>query len=201
MQKGAHYVNMLIGMVLVFALAGGLYLFVAKLIGILSSVQSDLTKTLVAAAVTALIAVFTLVYGKAWEQRQNIRQALREKKVPVYEEMIRIFFHVLMGDKAGKEPMTEQQLTAAFVALTEKLVIWGSSDVLKAWGAFRTNSSKDDAGKGLLLMEAIFRAVRTDLGHNTNALSSREMLQLWINDLDDAKLTSSKTAIGGDEGK
>ncbi len=175
----------LVGALVVLAiLAGGLYFFVAAVLDKLNSLNSDLGKAIVAGAVTLFAAVVTLVGGKIWEQRVKIQQDVREKRLPVYEKQIETFFSVLFAEKIGNEKPSEQDIQKAFLAFTEKLIVWGSPEVIQAWSAFRLNdwtSSTPEAG--FLKVEAFIRAIRKDLGNSNAGLPAGDLMRLFINDM------------------
>ena len=175
----------LVGAVVVLAvLVGGLYFFVAAVLDKLNSLNSDLGKAIVAGAVTLFAAVVTVVGGKIWEQRVKIQQDVREKRLPVYEKQIETFFSVLFAEKAGNEKPSEQDIQKAFMAFTEKLIVWGSPEVIKAWSAFRlhdwTSAKPVDA---FLKVELFLRAIRRDLGNSNSGLPPGELMRLFVNDM------------------
>ena len=161
----------------------GLYWFVAALIDKLASVQGDLSKTLVASSATIIIAVITLVVGKVWEQKLKTREDIRAKKIPVYEKQIETFFSVFMSEKISGKKISERELMKAFTAFSEKLIVWGSSEVIQAWVNFRT--IKHEGAQGLKMMEELFLAIRKDLGNDSSQLKNHELLRLFVNDLDE----------------
>jgi len=119
---------------------GWLCHFLSLLIDKLSSVQSDLAKTLITASATILVAAITLVAGKLWEQRLRIRDEIRAKKIPIYEKHIHTFFEILYAEKFTGKPADPQKQVRAFAEFAELAIIWGSSDVIKSWAAFREAS-------------------------------------------------------------
>jgi hypothetical protein len=183
MQSPSPFKAVLIGLFAIAALGFGLYWFVAALIDKLASVQGDLSKTLVASSATIIISVLTLVVGKVWEQKLKTREEIRAKKIPVYEKQIETFFSVIMSEKISGEKVSERDLMKAFAAFSEKLIVWGSADVIRAWVKFRT--TKFDGAEGLKMMDDFFLAIRNDLGNDSSKLKNRELLQLFVNDLDE----------------
>src|SRR5687767_3758954 len=57
---------------------------------------------IVAGAVTVLVSVISVLFSKHFEQRNNILKELREKKVPVYEELIELIFRIAYREKLGE---------------------------------------------------------------------------------------------------
>ena len=186
--------SVLIGLGTVAALGFGFYWLVAALIDKLNSIDSDVSKALISAVVAIVGATLTIVVGKLLEQRIKIKQDVRLKKVPVYEEQMKVIFDVLFASKRGKKAMNEAQLVKAFSNFTEKLIIWGDSAVIKAWEEFRTHKWEDGnnqvARAGFVKFEAFVKALRKDLGNDNKNLKDGDLLRLFINDFE--KLTNSE---------
>ena len=183
MQETSPFKAVLIGLFAMTVAGFGLYWFVAALIDKLASVQGDLSKALVASSATIVIAAITVVLGKLWEQRLKTREDIRAKKIPVYEKQIETFFSVFMSEKISGKKISERDLMKAFTAFSEKLIVWGSADVIQAWVKFRT--TKFDGADGLKVMDELFLAIRKDLGNDSSKLKNHELLRLFVNDLDE----------------
>ena len=171
---------------LVVGLCGlGIYWIITAFIDKLNSVDSDLGKALVTGGVTVFVAVVSLVIGKIWEQRVKLQQEIREKKIPVYEKQIAIFFSMLFAEKYGEQKPTEQELGKAFQDFTEKLIIWGSPEVIQAWLDFRIYDwDKNDPLAGFLKVETLLKAIRKDLGNSNSKLALGDITKLFVNDFD-----------------
>ncbi len=180
----------------VFAIGYGVLQFVSALIDKLNSISGDLSKALVAAGITIVTAVVTLVIGKVWEQKVKIRQEIREKKIPVYEEQIETFFTAMFAAKFGGIEAKEQDLAKAFVSFSQKLVIWGGADVIKAWCKFRNHDWQASTPmQSFGTLEAFVKAIRSELGNDSSSLNNGELLKLFINDYDayKAKIEAEQT--------
>ena len=85
---------------IVTGLGYGLFVFLTALIEKLNSIDSDLSKTIVGSSLAVLGAAITIAAGKILEQRIKIKQEVREKKVPVYEEQMEAIFRT-EGPRVG----------------------------------------------------------------------------------------------------
>ncbi|MBJ7297130.1 MAG: hypothetical protein JHC73_12620 [Dolichospermum sp.] len=178
-------VNLFVSLVTVILLGIGLYYFISALIDKLNSINSDLGKAIITGGVTVSIAVLTLVIGKLWEQQVKIQQDIREKKIPVYEKQIEIFFSLIFAGKNGDNQPTQEELGKAFQLFTEKLIIWGSPEVIQAWSEFKLYDwQNSDSLEGFLKVEALLRAIRKDLGNSNSNLAVGDISKLFINDFD-----------------
>jgi len=182
--------------ILVAAILGGLgwlsFCVLGASVRALGGLHSDVAVAVVAAAVTVIVSVITLIITKYLETKATITQQLRERKVPVYEEFISTMFGMLFAEKVGQERMTEPEIIKFFVSWTERLVIWGSDDVVKEFRAFRMHFVNVDADappsrhafEGMFRFEKVMLAVRRDLGHSNVNLGRGSILGLFVNDID-----------------
>lgn len=173
--------SLVIGVVLLSILGLGVYFFVSALLTKLNALSSDLAKAIVAGAVTLFAAIVTVVLGKIWEQRTKIQADLRERKIPVYEQQIATFFQVLFAQKQGKAAPSEQEIQKAFLEFTQKLIVWGGPEVIRAWSDFRAhNWSGGTPAQGFARLDALLKAIRKELGNSNAGLKPGELMMLFI---------------------
>lgn len=185
MKESTRFKDVLLGLFVIATIGFGVYWFASALIDKIAGIEGDLGKTLVTSSVTILLAVISLIGGKLWEQKLKIREDIRAKKIPVYEKQIETFFSVFLAEKVGGEKPADGEIAKAFMHFTEKLIIWGNSDVIKAWVNFRLNKWDESSGEtSLKLMEDLFLAIRKDLGNDSKNLANHELIRLFVNDLD-----------------
>lgn len=184
----AKHLAKILGIILAFIviLGGSIYLFTMGMLNVLGSMKDDLAKAIITAAIAVLGSAFTLAFGKLWEQRTKIRDEIRAKKIPIYEAHIASFFKVFLGGKPGVDKPSDADTAKAFAEFAERMVTWGSSDVIKAWGNFRKMGSdlnKLSDPQKLDLLDNIFLAIRKDVGNDVQTLGKRDLLRLFINDV------------------
>lgn len=141
---------------------------------------------LLAAVATVLVSVVSVLYAKHLEQRLALRKEHREKKIPVYEDLIAFIFKVLYSVKPeGKSSMSTKEMIDTHSKLTQKAIVWASDDVVQAFHRFRiaSLSAETDKVRVALAVENLFLAIRRDLGHENKNLHTGQLLQLFINDL------------------
>jgi len=168
----------------------GYCLFVAARVAVqvLSSVNSVIAVAIITAAATVLVSILSIVLGKVYESRLLIQKEHREKKIPVYEELIKFMFRILMGSKTG-DPPAETEMVQFMSGFTQRIMVWGSDEVLAAWVKWRRLLINEAAMKAnpmqsMFLYEELIRAIRRDLGHRNSALAKGDILALFINDID-----------------
>ena len=70
---------------------------------------------------------------------------------------------------------------------TRKLMIYGSGDVIQAWIKIRYNhiNKVDMINENVLdLYGEFILAIRNDLGHKNNGINAKDILKLFVNDID-----------------
>lgn len=61
--------------------------------------ENDIATAIVTAGTTIFVSVFAAIWARDVEKSKMIEQQLREKKIPIYEEFIRIAFEVMFKAK------------------------------------------------------------------------------------------------------
>ncbi|HCE3021268.1 TPA: hypothetical protein NGR42_004771 [Vibrio parahaemolyticus] len=177
-----------LGIVVLAALCIIAFVMLRELWGLFSSVDAKLGASLVAASATVLVSVFTVVFSKRQEGKLEVNNQLREKKIPIYEGIIEFIFLITFADKLGKKQPSEKEMIQFFTDTTRDLVIWGSKEMVDAFGDFRdriTNiPTENDTEHLMATVEDLLLAVRKDLGHTHKNFKRGDILRLYINDLD-----------------
>jgi hypothetical protein len=183
-EQVKRILNVALGLLLCAALAWYVYFLArAAFIG-LSTIKSDVSVAIIAAVSGATLSVISLIVTKHLESRTAILQELRVKKIPVYEHLIRIVFSILFAEKLGKTPPSQEKLMKQFADFTEKLLVWGSDDVIRAYSRFRTAASGSPVDIAAA-QEDLFLAIRKDLGHKSKNMPRGMILGLFINDIEE----------------
>ena len=153
-----------------------------------TSLDSDVAAAIIAASATIFVSVLSIILGKIYETRAYIQKEHREKKIPVYEDLIKFTFSSIMGTRTGAKP-TESEILEFMSDFTQRIMVWGSDDVLAAWiklrrAALNEEELKSNPVKLLLLYEQLILTIRRDLGHKNRNLDTGDVLALFVNDID-----------------
>ncbi len=179
----------LLGLFLIALLVSCVYLLVAKLWTIFSSVDPRLGVGLIVACTTVIVSVVSVLISKHLETKATIQAHLREKKTPTYEKIIKFMFRLVFSEKLGRKKPSDKEMMEFMAEITQELVVWGSDEMLYAFHEFRTasieNADNDSANVHdiLLAVEDFLLAIRKDLGHDNKKISRGKILGLFINDL------------------
>lgn len=178
-----HVLSQLLGFA-VLAVAGyGLYVIARESVRIFTSLDSDISVAIIAAAATVFISVLSIVLGKVYEAKSLVQKEHREKKVPVYEDLMQFMFRILMSSKTG-EAVSEKEMMDFMFSFNQRMMVWGSDEVLASWVAWRKSATSGSEPFGLMFRyEKLILAIRQDLGHRNKKLDTGDVLSLFINDI------------------
>lgn len=186
-QKFFTSLGCLILSLLFAAFCWGGYVLIKSVHQGLSTLPKEVAAAIVAGTCTVLISVISVLLSKYIERRAEINRQLREKKLPIYEELVTFLFSILMAEKSGRTPPTEQEVARFFGEHMQKLMVWGSDGVVKAVATFRTQSATatDEASRTKVIFnfENLLLEIRKDMGHTNWGLSKGDVLSLFINDI------------------
>jgi hypothetical protein len=167
----------------------------------LDHLRTGVAAGVLTASATVLIAVFSLVGSQRADRRKLIEQSVRERKVPLYDELIRFWVETTnLADELTEDEMIERWREFQRESL-HTLVLWMSEPVLAAYNRLRVITLRNAElgtveGYGLMFaFEDLLLAVRKDLGHSNEGVKRGDLLRLWIEDVDDALAQDS--ASGG----
>ncbi|MBD9402097.1 hypothetical protein [Comamonas sp. CMM02] len=170
----------------------GLVIFlIVKIFQLLWKIFAEVNPTvgagIVAATATVIVSVVSVLVAKRLEQKSLVIREHRERKTPIYEEIVKLVFRFAFSEKIGLEALTEKEIIKKMAWITENLVIWGSDDLLLAWSKFRKSSIQTEEKPNyqvLFEVEDLLLAIRKDLGHSNKGLKRGQILGLFINDID-----------------
>jgi hypothetical protein len=145
----------------------------------------ELAVAVVAGSVTILVSVFSLIGSKYFERRREIEQEHRKQKMPIYEEFMTFWLRVLLAGRPGQIPVPQEEVIQFMTTFTQKMIIWGSDNVVKEHANFRRQVTKnpENAITTLLLFEKLLYAMRADIGHQNKGLANADLLSLFVNDI------------------
>jgi hypothetical protein len=147
-----------------------------------------MSKELLIALITGILtiggSVIAVILNRKSELRKQIEVDLRNKKVPMYEDFLKISVGYLLDNKKKQNPNSENHLLNDLRRITPVLLVWASEDVIKAWSNFKQASGDPDQQPNIIFMfEALIQSIRKDLGHIDDNIQKGEILTLFINDI------------------
>lgn len=155
--------------------------------------DKEVAAALVTAGAAVVVTVSSAVLARYFDRRQAREQAERTARIPVYEDFVKGLLDLLGIGKAEEERRTIDEADARkmMAAFTEKIIIWGSDDVIRAWVDWRyaaaalgdRKQTDAEAIESMLHLESLLLTFRKDLGLRNKGLRRGDILRLWINDL------------------
>jgi hypothetical protein len=133
---------------------------------------------------TVVVSVVSVTLGKYFERKMNIEQDQRKKKVELYEKFIDILFSILNTQRT-KKASSEKEVLQSLTEWTQKLIVWGSNDVIRQWNVIRLHlgETTETPVGNLFELEKLLIAIRKDVGFS-GTYKKGELLSLFINDID-----------------
>jgi hypothetical protein len=176
------------GIVLALIIGYIFFLIANKIIFFIISMDSEIAVAIIAASVTALVSIVTIIISKIFEARTRVQIDNRIKKVPIYEKLINFMSRVLLGSKINKAP-SESEILTFMMDFTQEIMVWGSDDVISSWVKFRRivlNEAqiKNEPLKSMFIYEELVKSIRKDLGHKNKGIEKGDILALFVNDID-----------------
>lgn len=176
-----------VGVVFLIFVGYLVYILMNSLWVMFSHINPTVGAGLIAATATIIVSVISVLFAKRLEYKAVLLKEHREKKIPIYEQMVQLIFRFAFAEKIGLEPLTEKELISKMAWFTENIVVWGSDDLVIAWNKFRVFSLSNNGlpNHGILFeVENLLLAIRKDLGHGNRGVGRGKILALFINDID-----------------
>lgn len=171
--------SVVLGVVLIALIGYAIFVAARSSWHALISVNASLAVALIAAAATVLASTVTVMLGRYYERKRDIEAHFRTEKIKIYDEFLREFFKVIYtADKADSNKHSESDGKSASDKLVEflrrwqqQLIIWGGSDVLRAYFAWMSLlKAPNPNAQVIYAMDEFFRALRSDIGQHSRGL-------------------------------
>lgn len=187
---------------LVFLAFIGILLVLAGVGALLVWLLPHLSPEVAAAGITVFGIWTVTLLQKEWERRRQIEQELRQQKSRVYCSFVEFWYEYINREKTGREKMTQADLIAFFSQFSAQLTIWGSNEVIRRVAEWRylalNRQGEKPEAEMLEKFEAVWFAMRVDLGHKDKDLKRGNLLCLFVNDIPDY-FPSSTIVINEDD--
>lgn len=185
-EQKQHTKNIIIGL---FAIFISSYLLIVALKAIweeFSKTNPALATAAIAAVATTFATIASIIITKRLENKNSIIKEHRERKIPIYEEIIKLIFRMATSGEDQSLAITEDEMLTKLKDFTENILIWGSDDVVAEWSNFRSKSISGFQNPEQILFEVenLLLAIRKDLGHSNKGLTKGKLLGVFVNDID-----------------
>jgi hypothetical protein len=169
----------LLQILVALAILGGagwfLYLGVRTIWQVLVGVNAQLAVAVVAAATTLTASTATVMLGRFYERKKEIEAHFRAEKIKIYDEFLGELFKVFHSAGESSDDMVK-----FLREWQRKLVLWGGSNVLAAYFKWMNRLKSTPDAQTVFLMDEFFRALRADIGQNSNGLAKGAFANLIL---------------------
>jgi len=147
----------------------------------ISNTDDKLSVAIVAGFFSVLGAALTVSLGRHFDRKREIEATFREKKIEIYDGFLVELFKVFHGNEGSNEG----ELVEFLQEWQRTLVLWGGSNVLRAYFAWMSNLKLGNPdAKTIFLMDEFFRALRKDIGQGSFGIKKGEFSHLWLRHAD-----------------
>jgi len=160
------------------------YALLTYLIFGFSGVDPRLGSILAATAGTIVASVGLVVVSRWLESYAAARKELRDKRTATYEQLLQFLFRTITSQSTG-EPVPEADVLKFMSNYAQRMMVWGSDEVLAAWSRLRTALAESNSGPGAVMLayEELIRTIRRDLGYTSANLEPGKLLGLFLDDV------------------
>ena len=185
-NKIKQVLTFILGLVLLGLILWSAYLTLMQVFGWYNSLGEALQTGIIAAVPIIAVAILGYFANKSLETKRSVEQAMRPKKLDLYDEFVKFIMQIFSNEKVIKSP-TDDEMMKFFVTKTPELMTFASNEVIEKWGKLRISLSDENTKdeQKMFIVEDLFRAIRTDLGHSKRGSRKGDILRLFINDVDE----------------
>ncbi|WP_293060088.1 hypothetical protein [Okeania sp. SIO2B3] len=137
------------------------------------------------------IAILVAALGALITVTSNLNIQIRNeqipKKVEVYDKVINFFFDSIFAKKMNGNEKTPEELAKEIYDMTPDLILWASDDVLNLYIKLKQISRSDTENSSdnpIKLFSSMLLAMRKDLGHQNNQLNEKNILGIFVIDIE-----------------
>jgi hypothetical protein len=200
-EQGAAAGQLLISLLVVVFLVGVLGGFLWIIFRGLDALDSDVATAAIGAAATILVSVIAVFFGRYLERRRELEMSAREKRIPIYESFVDVWFRQLYWERMGEEEPSKEEVMKAMVDFTKDGTVWASDEVILKWSEVRrrfallgdlqeeltkvgTEPQGAAAVEPLFIFEEFLLSIRKDTGYAKTKLKRGDLLGMFIDDID-----------------
>ena len=142
---------------------------------------------------TIIASVISFLISRHIERSREIEREIREKKIPYYDQIIRLFFESVFCPEALKREISPEELTRQMHTFSVHSLIWASDDVYVKWTDLLRSMqgtidkpfpSKTFIEEKMIPLGNFLLSIRKDIGHSNKNISSIDIWHPFVNDLD-----------------
>jgi len=160
------------------------YKTIEWLIVAVKDVNPSVGAAIIVSAATIISSVFIASYNSRKAKEKVAFEAHRGKKAEIYNEFMEVILQLIRNIKSKKEgdDVLPENIEEFFLNFIAKITVYGGPGVVNAYSKWQSAPVSNDESKEkkLLLVDAIFREMRRDIGESNKGIGTNELLGLYI---------------------
>ncbi|KQT33279.1 hypothetical protein [Methylophilus sp. Leaf414] len=175
--------QIILGLSLVGGIVYGAWLLLNAFVAAVTAASPEVVAAIVGAMATVLVGISAVLISQAHERKRSSEEAHRLKKVEIYQSFIDMISRMIGSSNqnlALKQPDT-QELVHYLFKFKADILLWGSPKVIKAQIEFENVSESGDTKKLFMSVNALYLAIREDIGLSNSGLNKMELVKLYLN--------------------
>ena len=148
-----------------------------------SFASPELVAAIIGALATIIVGIAVVLISQYYNRKLASEEAHRLKKVELYKSFIDIVAKMLASQNKNLsiEPPTDKELLDFAFRFKSELLLWGSPKVIKTYLVFEDIKSVP-SGDILKATNALYLAIRSDIGLSNYGLNNHELVKIFITD-------------------
>lgn len=167
--------------------------FLALVSGPPAPADTQWLAALTTASFTAVASVWLVIYNAQRSREQADREMNRSKKAEAYNRFLTVLTSVMNSAKSRSRKATKtgaanvppSELVESMTTLMTTVMVYGSPEVINAFAHWRevgatTDTSQTSGSHIVSEVDALLRAIRTDLGESNDGLPRNTLMGLLV---------------------
>lgn len=192
-EKKHPKLNLLIGLLILLVMLVGVILLCLKTInGIVNGIDwigtavakmdAVVIVALITGGVSIIGVVISSIVSKIIDYKKSRKEYLSQKREEPYGQFVDMVYKIQLN-APKKLSYTENEMVSDLSKFSKQITLWGSSNVVSKWVAFRKNGANPNVGAdNLFLLEKIMNDMRKDLG--LKKVKEGNLLSFFVNNID-----------------
>ena len=182
MELFKKILSIVFGLILLAALAYGLYWLALELFTLLAKLKEGVLTALIRAMATVFAGITAVIISQKQSKQRDIDESHRPKKVEIYKKFLDAVSGLMaaQNENVSKKGLSDQELVDYLVEFKTELLLWGSPLVIKRQLEFEKVSRNN--GNIFTAVNNLYEAIREDIGLSNKGLNSHELVKMYLSD-------------------
>lgn len=181
--KTKGMLQVIFGLSLFVGISYGAWLLLMAFVNSITAASPEVTAAIVGAMATILVGISAVLISQAHERRRSAEEAHRLKKVEIYQDFINMISRMTgsQNEHLSMEEPDSEELVKYLFKYKSDILLWGSPKVIKAQIEFEAVSGSGNTKKLFMSVNALYMAIREDIGLSNSGLNNLELVKLALN--------------------